>query len=458
MDSSSTLNSVATNALTLSWSFGFNKDVVDGVHSLCSEGRQALFFVAAHTGIIYDYTQRTQELLQGHCNCICAVAVSDNKKWVVTADAGQDSMLVVWDTSSGIPIKSIFNPHPRGVIALDMSPDALFIVTLSARELPENADKDRQMISLWEWTHPEREEALFTSVIIEPDLQKVVKFNRSDIRHIVTTGDRKTMFWGWEDGGLKGYVPRMSRHDFKKGNGVYTSCCFLPDTTQAITVTSVGEIVVWDEIQTTKNSNGTESAAESISAAEAAQFILHRPKRQAVKILKLCDGAISHVSTITGGNPTVDEEDATPAEYVPGSEAEQVIEGGGAVTYVVVAGEDGAVRFYDLKFRLEAWFEDFAAGGITSVSFAAKLPPRLEGDNRSAFRVPDFVVGTSRAYMVACAASAFEELDPERRRGAVLVQGMMGSVTCVATHPLLPRLVILCESGDVHLWDYNTKA
>lgn len=43
------------------------------------------------------------------------------------------------------------------------------------------------------------------------------------------------------------------------------------------------------------------------------------------------------------------------------------------------------------------------------------------------------------------------------RRGAVLVQGMMGSVTGVATHPLLPRLVILCELGDVQLWDYNTK-
>ncbi|CAM9977972.1 unnamed protein product [Scytosiphon promiscuus] len=457
MDSSSTLNSVATNALTLSWSFGFNKDIVDGVHSLCSEGRQALFFVAAHTGVIYNYAKRTQELLQGHCNCICAVAVSENKKWVVTADAGQDSMLVVWDTASGIPIKSIFNPHPNGVLAMDMSPDALFIVTLSAPEPTENWGKTPQTISLWEWTHPEREEAIFTSVIVEPDLQKVVKFNRSDIRHIITTGDRKTMFWGWEDGGLRGYVPRMSRHDFKKGNGVYTSCCFLPGTTQAITVTSVGEIVVWDEMEAMKKANGMGNAAGSASAEETAQFVLHRPKRQAIKILKLCDGAIRHVSTISGVDLTVGEEDATHVKVVPDSGNERVKDSGGTIAYVVVAGEDGAVRFYDLKFRLEAWFEDFAAGGITSVSFAANLPPRLDGDNRSAFRVPDFVVGTSRAYMVACTASAFEELDPERRRGSVLVQGMMASVTCVATHPLLPRLAVLCESGDVQLWDYNTK-
>lgn len=64
MDSSSTLNSAATNALTLSWAFGFNKDVVDGVHSLCANGREAVFYVAAHTGVIYDYARRTQELLQ----------------------------------------------------------------------------------------------------------------------------------------------------------------------------------------------------------------------------------------------------------------------------------------------------------------------------------------------------------------------------------------------------------
>lgn len=82
-------------------------------------------------------------------------------------------MLVVWDTASGIPIKSIFNPHPNGVIAMDISPDALFIVTLSAPAPAESDNNDPQIISLWEWTHPEREEALFTSVIDEPDVQKV---------------------------------------------------------------------------------------------------------------------------------------------------------------------------------------------------------------------------------------------------------------------------------------------
>ncbi|CAM9252430.1 unnamed protein product, partial [Discosporangium mesarthrocarpum] len=234
-------------ALSLTWAFGFNKDVVDGVHSLCSGKRDALFFIAAHTGVIYDYANRTQQLLQqGHCNPITAVAVSHNKKWVVTADAGSDSMMVVWDTLSGTPIKSIFNPHPHGVLSVDISPDALFLVTLSAQresnQEPTPNEIEYQTISLWEWTQPDKDEALYTSVIEEPDEQKVARFNKSDIRQIITTGDHKTMFWGWEDGGLRGYVPRVSRHDFKQSKGTYTCCCFLTGTSQAITATSHGEV------------------------------------------------------------------------------------------------------------------------------------------------------------------------------------------------------------------------
>lgn len=71
------------------------------------------------------------------------------------------------------------------------------------------------------------------------------------------------------------------------------------------------------------------------------------------KVLKLCDGAIAHVSTVTGGNPAVTEEGVTPAEDEQDSENANATPGGGATTYVVMAGEDGAVRFYDLKFRLE---------------------------------------------------------------------------------------------------------
>jgi hypothetical protein len=83
----------------LQWSFGFNSAIPGGVHNISSGNRevsvmiaarwwplnspldprsldpslrsvpQAIFYAAAHTGVIYDYKQKKQKLLQGHVRC-----------------------------------------------------------------------------------------------------------------------------------------------------------------------------------------------------------------------------------------------------------------------------------------------------------------------------------------------------------------------------------------------------
>ena len=57
---------VETNALNLRWTFGFNSTIPNSVHSLVTPDRNAIFYVAAHTGIILDTTTEKQSLLQGH--------------------------------------------------------------------------------------------------------------------------------------------------------------------------------------------------------------------------------------------------------------------------------------------------------------------------------------------------------------------------------------------------------
>ena len=69
-------------------------------------------------------------ILQGHCNGIACCAVSKDKRWIVSADTGDEAILVVWDSISGVPVKTIFSPHKKGAISIDISNDALFIVTL----------------------------------------------------------------------------------------------------------------------------------------------------------------------------------------------------------------------------------------------------------------------------------------------------------------------------------------
>lgn len=48
-------------------------------------------------------------------------------------------MLVVWDAKTGTPKKTIFDPHPNGTVALDISPDGRYILTVSM--LDENKRK-----------------------------------------------------------------------------------------------------------------------------------------------------------------------------------------------------------------------------------------------------------------------------------------------------------------------------
>lgn len=80
------------------------------------------------------------------CNQISAAAYNRKLDVIVTADTGEDSMLVVWDVNTGTPRKTIFNPHPDGVLALDINEDGTLIVTLSKAATPT-----QQVVTLWKW-------------------------------------------------------------------------------------------------------------------------------------------------------------------------------------------------------------------------------------------------------------------------------------------------------------------
>ncbi len=62
---------------------------------------QMVCYVSSHVGVLFDISHNKQTLLQGHSHCITTTAVSGNRRWVVTADTGPNSTLIVWDSHSG---------------------------------------------------------------------------------------------------------------------------------------------------------------------------------------------------------------------------------------------------------------------------------------------------------------------------------------------------------------------
>ena len=111
----------------------------------------------------------------------------------MTADSGPDSMLVVWDSQTATPVKTFFNPHENGVLTMDISEDAMYIVTLS------NEDK-QQKISLWDWTNEDLNDPLVTRAFEynKEDKQIWVKFNQSNVKEIVSNGRSRVFFLNWE--------------------------------------------------------------------------------------------------------------------------------------------------------------------------------------------------------------------------------------------------------------------
>ena len=196
-----------SNVLGLSWVFGFSRDVA--LQNLCDENRSAIFYVSAHTGVIHDISSRTQKLLQGHCNPISCTSSSADRRWIATADKGPESMVVIWDSYTGTPVKTIPTPHANGVCAMDLSPDARYLVTLSE-------DTSPQVLSIWDCGPSGGEGPLHSAQVAassdgEPaEPQTSVRFDPMDSMSLVTNGASLVVFWSFHDGSLKFHAPSLT--------------------------------------------------------------------------------------------------------------------------------------------------------------------------------------------------------------------------------------------------------
>eukprot|EP00927_Polykrikos_kofoidii_P072932 TRINITY_DN69007_c0_g1_i1.p1 TRINITY_DN69007_c0_g1~~TRINITY_DN69007_c0_g1_i1.p1 ORF type:complete len:979 (-),score=141.93 TRINITY_DN69007_c0_g1_i1:92-3028(-) len=426
-------------ALTLHWTLGINKDVLGGVHNLSDSENPDMFYAAAHTGVIFDYKTGVQRLLQGHVNPITATAVSKDKKWIVTADTGPDSMMVVWERETGAPARTIFNPHPCGVHALDIAPEKKYLVTLSAPAPANDASagqsgqssdparteskaqakdsEEFQTISVWDWLS-DREGPVCTAAVGTQDVQMCVLFNNWDPHEIGTNGKRRVLFWTWDVGQpFQFYSPAFAARDFKQRIGDYTQTIFLPKSTQAATGTEDGDVVIWDLSLIVDG--------------------LNRPdERRAVKIIKLLAEVSLNVLQV--------HEKAR----------------------VVIGASDGNVRFYDYQFRVQAWFEDLSAGSVKSISFEKSTDDAEDFDApgnsgvgvEDDFKCPKFLVSTGTALVVLVQSSLFYELKAEHRRGKLVLQGLDSPVHGLCCHPSLPLVAVCGYSGFLHLWNYNTRS
>ncbi|XP_068749733.1 cilia- and flagella-associated protein 251-like [Montipora capricornis] len=387
----------STTSLNMCWAFGVNKHVP--VHNLSSGGRKMALFVCAHVGVMFDWEGNKQELLQGHCNVISCTCVSEDRRWIATADRGTESMVIIWDSFTTIPVQTIFEAHPDGCAAIAMSPDAKYIATISFN-LP-------QTVSVWDWTN--NGETPMCSATLDGNFgkQTYITFNPEDSSELVSNSESQVVFYSWNENTLEYVAPPLTDKDFNRSVGQYSQSIFQLQSPRALTATSCGNIVVW------------EHAGGDLPC-----------NRKAFKIVKLQEKALTVLTT--------------------------------ADKYIVTGDVAGHVRFLDQQLRLTNWYKHFNAGPINAVSMSyspkivdAQTPKdqtyypassTLEG---IPFVVNDFVISTLTANV------AYFCTDGSKLQ--FILKEHDSDTHALARHPSEPRLCVGGYSGLLQLWDYEKK-
>ncbi|XP_035690518.1 cilia- and flagella-associated protein 251-like [Branchiostoma floridae] len=394
---------IPIDALNMVWSFGLNKRVP--AINMTDDQRRLVLYTCAHTAVLYDYSNNTQKLLQGHCNVISSTCVSEDRRWIATADSGQNSMVIVWDSYSCIPVQTLFDPHVGGVTTMAMTPDAKFLVTVSAAET--------QTVAIWDWTT--ESDGPICQAELDPAYghQNYVLFNPEDPTELVSNSESQVIFYSWKGGKLEYYAPELDDSTFNRAVGQYSQSIFQFDLgTRAFTATSVGNIVVWDSKRPS-----SEAPANSNDAT-----------KKALKLVRLQDRAITVLTTTD--------------------------------SYIVTGDVMGHVKFYDDQLTMINWYSDFDLGPVNALSFmympefitdvveSSGFPPDAT-IAASKFVVKDFIVGTATAVMGHVKADG-TILD-------VILLEHDAAVHAICTHPTEPRLCMGSYSGLLKIWDYERK-
>lgn len=474
-----------------------------------------VFYPVAHVGVIYDIVQNTQVHLRGHRYVISTSCCSHNRRFIVTIDEGNraawhlrkgananhnaggvsgrglnpqpyltqeedyaaaaeeearmirdpsearveeeddGSVMIVWDTHTAQPVKTIPIGMFGGAVSCAMSLDGMYIATINRRSPQE--------LMIWGWTaedpksdedeESEEEDPLaalmagnaapkkpkkvkeekpyneghnmvpeFVRRIPAQDEQTIVRFSSDDKSLLCTNGFRRVLFWSWKEGALKYYSPPILQKDLKVPVGNFTQSIFIPGTSLACSGTVEGDVVIWNL----------------------------QPKD---RVIKVQDKTLLKMVRVHSGGVTLLTSDQG---------------------FIVTGGMDGHVKFLDTKLRVVAWYEELNGGPIISLSVDRPLLSVEETvvDNEakaernlllastaaaSQFIATDFMISTANAMIVDVPFRSFHSSSKELLRGKLVVQGQDHAIHSVCTHPFLPRVAIGGLSGSLHLWDFQER-
>ncbi|NXI45746.1 CF251 protein, partial [Galbula dea] len=385
--------------LNLSWVFGYNSSLA--VHSLMDGEDRVLLYVSSHTVVIHDILRNRQHHLQGHRNVISCLCVSEDRRWVATADRGPDALIIVWDTFSGIPVHTIFESHPEdGVRAIAISQDAKYLATISAGRV--------QRVCVWEWTSATEEPVC--SVELRPDFghQDYVIFNPQNPHEFVSNSKTQVIFYLWVKVSAQDehMTSLLSLQTFKTMVGHFSQSVFHLNDSQALTATSAGKLVVWEP---------KEPQAKPLNMRATKLVPMQKESLTVLKVLESC---------------------------------------------IVTGDAKGQVKFYDAQLRFLTCYSHSKVGPIQSISFS-KAPPDPPGASPASCMASSQPFATSvsltlnRNFILSTSDATVLHVATDRPNFETVMEEAKQAVTAIACHPRQHLLAVGSHDGLLKVWDYQ---
>ncbi|XP_070331340.1 cilia- and flagella-associated protein 251 isoform X1 [Odocoileus virginianus] len=389
--------------LTMTWSFGWNSSLP--VYYI-RENQRVLLYASGHTGVIYNVLKNNQHHLQGHPNIISCLCISEDRRWVATADKGPGCLIIIWDSFTGIPVHTIFDscPEDNGIRAMAITRDAKYLATISDAEI--------QKVCIWKWTLAVETPACTLDLPKEYGFQNYLIFNPTNNKELVSNSKTQAIYYTWypEGGILVHSAPLLTEKTFNKLVGKFSQSIFHLNLTQILSATMEGKLVVWDIYRPLP------------SASSSMGF----PHIKPCKLVHLQKEGITVLTTVD--------------------------------SYIVTGDIRGNIKFYDHTLSIVNWYSHFKLSSIRSLSFS-KTPaaPPTENTNyppdctlkSDHFVVRNFIIGTSDAsvYHLTVDGTKLEKLFVEPR----------DAICAISCHPYQPLIAIGSFCGMIKVWDYEQK-
>uniref|UniRef100_H9GHL7 Cilia- and flagella-associated protein 251 n=1 Tax=Anolis carolinensis TaxID=28377 RepID=H9GHL7_ANOCA len=239
---------------SLSWVFGYDNKLP--VFNLLDDDRRVILYVAGHTAVIHDIFGNKQYLLQGHSSCVSCICVSEDKRWIVTADRSPESLIIIWDGYSAVPVHTIFDSHPGGgVSAVAISHNSLFVATVGAEEVQVK--------------------------------QHYVAFSSRDHNELVSNSETQVIFYIWVRWSTTLSIRGSGRPDltFDRSVGLFSQSLFHFSTPQAITGTMEGKMALWGPI-----APPSKDPALNVKPYNMKVIKLVHLQREGISVLAVTDG------------------------------------------------------------------------------------------------------------------------------------------------------------------------